>query len=232
MGAGLIAIDASATRQPQPLPASQWTFPDPRSANAFGLVARGGDFEPATLLDAYRNGMFPWPHGEEDHLWFSPELRAVIPAGGLHISRRLRRTLLQGRFTASIDREFEVVMSGCANREEGTWITPAYQDGFRRLHELGWAHSIEVWTRDGVLAGGLYGLAIGGVFFAESMFHHVTDASKAAMVALLQRVESRGLLLVDVQMPTPHLERMGALSIPRDHYLASLPRALNLNVLF
>lgn len=230
MAEGLIAIDADAVRKPRPVGMCRFAFPDPRTANAFGLVGHGGDFAPATLIEAYRNGIFPWPHGDDDFLWFSPDVRAIIPVGGLHVSRRLERTLRQGRFTASLDRCFDDVVQGCAEREEGTWITPAYQEGYSRLHELGWAHSVEVWSAPDVLAGGLYGLAIGGVFAAESMFHRVSDASKAAMVALMVHLERRGFRFVDVQMPTPHLERMGAVAIPRDDYLAYLGEALELTV--
>ena len=232
MTEGLLNIDSSAVRKPRPVGLCQWAFPDPRGANALGLVARGGDFEPETILEAYRNGIFPWPHEDEDFLWFSPARRAVIPAGGLHISRRLRRSLRKGVFTASLDRRFAEVMAACADREEGTWITPEYQRGFRKLHELGWAHSVETWNAEGKLAGGLYGVAVGGLFAAESMFYRVDDASKAALVALMAHLEARGFLLVDVQLPTPHLERMGAITISRGEYLASIGRAVRLDVTF
>jgi leucyl/phenylalanyl-tRNA---protein transferase len=228
----LIRIDTTAVRTPHPVAACRWRFPDPRRANPVGLVARGGDFEPSTLIHAYRSGIFPWPHGDEDYLWFSPDPRAVLVPGALHVSRRLRRVLRQGRFTASIDRAFLNVMEGCAGREEGTWISARYQEAYGRLHELGWAHSLEVWTQDGALGGGLYGLAIGGFFAAESMFHLVDDASKAAMVALMLHLEQRGFVLVDVQMPTPHLERMGAVTISRNDYLALLGEALAAEVTF
>lgn len=230
MGEKLIAIDTSQVRKPRPVEASRWAFPHPQTANPLGLVAQGGDFAPGTLVAAYRQGIFPWPHGEEDYLWFSPGVRAIIPAGGLHVSRRLRRRLRQGVFRASIDHAFGAVLDGCSDREEGTWITPAYRAAYERLHELGHAHSFEVWTQDGRLAGGLYGLATGGVFAGESMFHSVTDGSKAAMVAMMQHIEGQGFAFADVQMPTDHLLRMGARQVRRDDYLEALAEAVSRDV--
>jgi len=222
----LIAVDVSAVRAPKPIAASRYVFPDVRDAPRSGLVATGGDFAPSTLLEAYRSGCFPWPHDDEDYLWFSPDPRAIIPPRGLHVSRRLQRRLKQGCFTASIDRSFDEVVFGCADREEGTWITPRYRDGFRALYEAGWAHSVEIWDRGGGLAGGLYGVSIGGYFGAESMFHRATDASKAAMVVLAERAAERGFLLIDVQLPTDHLASMGAATVSRERYLELLAGAL------
>lgn len=142
------------------------------------------------------------------------------------MSRRLQRTLRQGRFHATIDQAFESVLRGCADRPEGTWISNGYRRGYRALHELGWVHSFETWTEDEQLAGGLYGLAVGGLFQAESMFHTVSDGSKAAMVAMMQHLVERGFTLVDVQQLTPHVERMGGIEIPRDDYLSLLEQAL------
>lgn len=227
-----ITVDDSAVRAPQPLPASRYAFPGVRGASRSGLVAHGGDFEPSTLVAAYRAGIFPWPHEDEDLLWFAPDPRAIILVGGLHVSRRLARRLRTGCFTASIDRAFDAVVDGCATRDEGTWITPGYRDGFRRLHEAGWAHSIEIWNRDGALAGGLYGIAIAGFFGAESMFHRVTDASKAAMVVLLDRLKARGFRLVDVQLPTEHLASMGAVTVERARYMEMLGEALAADATF
>jgi leucyl/phenylalanyl-tRNA--protein transferase len=182
----------------------------------------GADFEPATIVSAYRAGYFPWPQPEAEHLWFSPDPRAIIPLGGLHISRRLARTIASGRFRATIDAAFERVILACTDRAEGTWITEGIIDGYIRLHELGWAHSFETWTADGRLAGGLYGLRVGGLFGAESMFHHVTDASKVAMAAMMSWAEATGIRLVDVQVLTEHTARMGAVEISREEYLARL----------
>ena len=222
---GILSLDASAVRRPEPVAPSRIRFPDPQNAGADGFLGYGGDLEPGTVLEAYCNGIFPWPHGDEDELWFSPDPRAVIPIGGLHVSRRLARTIGRGRFVASVDQAFGEVVAACAMREEGTWITPGYTRAYLALHETGWAHSFEVWG-EGELAGGLYGIAVGKLFGAESMFHRVTDASKVAMAAMMQYLEERGFTLVDVQMLTPHLARMGAVAIDRDEYLRRVAEAV------
>ena len=208
-------------------------FPDPRRAGADGLLAVGGDLEPATLVAAYRAGIFPWPVEDVDLAWWSPDPRAVIPLDGLHVSRRLAQTLRQARFRVTIDGDFGGVVAACADRgEEATWITPALRTAYERLHALGWAHSVEVWTPDGTLAGGLYGVTVGGLFAAESMFHRVRDASKIALVALVQQCRAAGLVLLDVQMPSAHLESMGAVTLPRREYLRRLGAAVDLAVNF
>ena len=213
----------AAARPPAPLPACRFRFPDPRRADAAGLVASGGDLEPSTLIAAYRRGIFPWPAGGVDHLWWSPDPRAVLPLERLHISRRLAQTLRQRRFRVTIDADFPAVIAGCAERGEAeTWITPALRAAYERLHGLGWAHSVEVWALDGVLAGGLYGVAVGGLFAAESMFHRARDASKIALVALVQQCRAAGVALLDIQMPTPHLTSMGAVTVSRAEYLRRL----------
>jgi leucyl/phenylalanyl-tRNA--protein transferase len=210
-------------RTPVPLPRCRLRFPDPRRADATGLVATGGDLEPSTLVAAYRRGIFPWPAEGLDLLWWSPDPRAIVPLDGLHVSRRLAQTLRQHRFRVTVDADFAAVIAGCADRgAEETWITPALRAAYERLHALGWAHSVEVWTRDGALAGGLYGVAVGGLFAAESMFHTATDASKIALVALVQQCRAAGLELLDVQMPTPHLASLGAVTISRAEYLRRL----------
>jgi leucyl/phenylalanyl-tRNA--protein transferase len=193
-------------------------------------MGTGGDFEPATIVAAYRAGIFPWPHDEIEHAWFSPDPRAIIPVGGLHIARRLARTVRSGHFRVTLDAAFEHVMIACAVRTDGTWITPALIDGYTRLHQFGWAHSFEAWAADGSLAGGLYGVGVGGMFGAESMFHHATDASKVAMVAMMQHAERIGLQLIDIQVLTPHTESMGAVEISRAEYLERLGRALEAEV--
>lgn len=225
-------IEVHDTGPPQPLRPSRFTFPDVRLAGAEGLVAWGGDFAPGTLIEAYRHGIFPWPHRQEERLWFSPDPRAIISPGGLHISRRLARTIRQGRFRVTLNAAFERVIDGCADREDETWITPAYRRGYVRLHELGWAHSIETWSADGSLAGGLYGVNTGGLFGAESMFHRVSDASKVAMVAMVQHCGDAGVSLIDVQVLTPHVQRMGAVEIPRDEYLRRLGEVKDLPISF
>ena len=212
-----------------PLAQCRYRFPDVAKLPpaAAGPVAIGGDFAPETIVAAYRAGIFPWPHPEQEYAWFSPHPRAVIPAAGLHVSRRLARVLRQGRFRITVDRAFEAVMTACAVRpDEGTWITPALIDGYAHLNALGWAHSIEVWAADGTLAGGLYGVRVGSMFGAESMFHRVTDASKVAMVAMMQWAADQGIALLDVQVLNPHTASMGAVEISRQEYLRRLATAI------
>src|SRR5947207_14465700 len=155
-------------------------FPDPELADDDGLLAVGGDLRPARLLDAYRRGIFPFFDEDGPVLWWSPDPRAVFEMGGLHVSRRLARTLRSGRFRVTFDRDFGGVIRGCADRPgQGVWITESMTAAYAGLHRLGHAHSVEVW-RDGRLAGGLYGVAVGGLFSGESMFSRVADASKVA----------------------------------------------------
>jgi leucyl/phenylalanyl-tRNA--protein transferase len=228
-----VDVVVARTMHPAPLAASRVRFPNPGRAGADGLVAIGGDLEPETLIAAYRRGIFPWPAEDIDLLWWSPDPRAVIPIDGLHVSRRLVQTLRQRRFRVTIDADFAGVIAGCAARgDEETWITPALRAAYERLHALGWAHSVEVWTLAGALAGGLYGVAIGGLFAAESMFHHVTDASKIALVALVQQCRASGMELLDVQMPSTHLTSLGAITIPRGEYLRRLAGVIDRAVNF
>jgi len=185
-----------------------------------GLVGFGADLEPATLVDAYRRGLFPMPVGRR-LAWWSPDPRGIIDQ--VHVSRSLRRT--RRRFEIRVDTCFEAVLDGCADRRRpGGWITRPMRRAYVALHELGWAHSVEAWTPAGTPAGGLYGVQIGGLFAAESMFHRETDASKAALAALWERLGEEALL--DVQWCTPHLESLGAVEIPRAEYLRRLAAAL------
>jgi len=230
--ASRLDIVVTRTPAPVPLPPCRFRFPDPRTADADGLVASGGDLEPATLVAAYRTGIFPWPVEGIDLLWWSPDPRAILPPDAVHVSRSLRRALNSGRFRVTVDAAFEAVIDGCAERgAEETWITPALGAAYVRLHRLGWAHSVEVWA-DGALAGGLYGVVVGGLFAAESMFHRVRDASKVALVALGQHARAVGVSLVDVQLPSSHLASMGALTIGRDAYLDAAARAVTQRVNF
>lgn len=200
-------------------------FPDPHSAPADDPLARGGDLEPETLVDAYTHGIFPWPVADGSLYWWSPDPRCIIPLDGLHVSRSLRRRLRQGVFQHSRDQAFDAVVAACADRPgEGTWILPEMAAAYGRLHRLGWAHSVEVW-HDGALVGGVYGVAVGGVFSGESMFHRATDASKVALVYLVQHLRTRGFSLFDTQVWTPHLDRMGAVTIDRALFLDLLQRA-------
>jgi leucyl/phenylalanyl-tRNA--protein transferase len=224
---------------PNPGP-SRWQFPDPATAGEDGLVGIGADLEPATLVDAYRRGIFPWPHPGAPLPWFSPDPRGVIPLDGLVVSRSLRTRLRRSGWETTVDRAFAAVLAGCADRPPegrasrgrdssppegggGTWITPPMGAAYRRLHDLGYAHSLEVW--DGAeLVGGLYGVGVGGVFTGESMFHLATDASKVALVDLVARLAEAGGCLIDVQMVTPHLASLGARDLPRAEFLALLER--------
>jgi leucyl/phenylalanyl-tRNA--protein transferase len=199
---------------------------DPESADEEGLVAVGGDLRPELLLEAYRSGVFPWYSEETPVLWWSPDPRAIFELDGLHVPRRLARTLRSGRFSVTFDRDFDGVVRGCADRPgQGTWITPEMIRAYTELHRLGWAHSVEAWHA-GELAGGLYGVAVGGLFAGESMFTRVRDASKVALVRLAEHLRRRGFELFDIQFCTEHTSRLGAVEIPRAEYLARLRRAL------
>lgn len=199
-------------------------FPDPEAGPGTEPLALGGDLEPGTLIDAYSHGIFPWPAGGR-LFWWSPDPREVIPLDGLHVSRSLRRTLRRGGLACTADSDFEAVIRGCTERAEGTWITPAMVAAYTRLHQLGCAHSVEVYA-EGELVGGVYGVALGGVFTGESMFHRATDASKVALVCLVERLRRAGFVLFDVQLPTRHLESLGAHALPRSAFLDELAAAL------
>jgi leucyl/phenylalanyl-tRNA--protein transferase len=198
-----------------------------------GLLAAGADLEPGTLLAAYGAGIFPMPvrsgWGSHELAWFSPDPRGVLPLDALRVSRSLRRSCR--RYTTTIDHAFDAVVAGCADpRRPGGWITAEVRSAYDRLHSLGWAHSVEVWDATGELAGGLYGVELGGLFAAESKFHARTDASKVALVALVERLRSAGgPRLLDVQWTTPHLRSLGARDVARPEYLRRLEAALALS---
>jgi leucyl/phenylalanyl-tRNA--protein transferase len=196
----------------------------PERAGPDGLVAIGGDLKPRRLLDAYRRGVFPWYDTGFPVHWWSPDPRGIIELDGLHISRRLRRTIGSGKFSLTINRDFVGVMRGCADRPEGTWITEEMVEAYTALHLLGHAHSVEAW-HDGQLAGGLYGVAVDGLFAGESMFTRVTDASKVTLAYVVDRLNERGFTLFDVQMVGDHTARMGAVNISRAEYLSRLREA-------
>lgn len=197
-------------------------FPDPASCeHPDGLIAVGGDLSRTRLLNAYREGIFPWYEPGGPLMWWSPDPRAVLIPGHVHVSRRLRRTLRQGRFSISIDRDFEAVIDGCAApraTQAGTWITPEMRAAYLDLFRHGYAHSLEVRAEDR-LVGGLYGVRIGRIFFAESKFHVERDASKIALVSLMQRLEDSGFLLCDCQLWNPHLEQFNVRLIDRGDFL-------------
>lgn len=189
--------------------------------------------DPELLLRAYASGWFPMAQGAEDDApieWFSPHPRGILPLDTFRVSSRLARTLRRQPFEIVVDRGFEAVMRACAEREE-TWINEPLLQSYVELHRRGFAHSVEAW-QDGRLVGGLYGVSLRGAFFGESMFHTVTDASKVALVSLVERLRGRGYLLLDVQWVTPHLAQFGATSISRRRYLALLARAMALPCTF
>ena len=204
-------------------------FPDPNGAEDAigGLLAVGGDLSEARLLEAYRAGVFPWPQSDaEPLLWWSPDPRAVLEPAGMHVSRSLAKRLRNAGFEISFDRAFAQVISACATvprsgGAQGTWITPNMQRAYCRLHESGYAHSVEV-RLNGDLAGGLYGLSLGRIFFAESMFSRVRDASKVALYHLCQRLRDRRFRLIDCQVPHEHLSRLGVRPMPRREFLEML----------
>ena len=214
------------------LPECDWDLPDPRDAPAGEeMLAVGADLQPRTLLAAYSRGLFPMDVGREGPLgWWSPDPRGVLPLDGLHVSRSLRASLR--RYRVTIDEAFDDVIAGCADqsRPHG-WITPAFRAAYSVMHDLGYAHSVEVW-RDDALVGGLYGIEVGGLFAGESMFHRERDASKVALVALVEALGgAHGALegrLLDVQWATPHLESLGVTAITREDYLRRLSVALDL----
>ncbi|MBN1395463.1 MAG: leucyl/phenylalanyl-tRNA--protein transferase [Pirellulales bacterium] len=211
-------------------------FPPAESADCEGLVGFGGELSPDWLLDAYSHGIFPWPITdlEAPLAWWSPDPRAVIELDRFHVSRRLRRTCRGGKFRVTRNRDFAGVIRGCAmvpSRRGQTWLTPEMIDAYVRLHQLGHAHSVEAWRED-ELAGGVYGVAIGGLFAAESKFYRVRDASKVALVHLVEHLRERGYALLDIQQLTPHAAGMGAVEITRAEYLERLAAAVELPIEF
>jgi leucyl/phenylalanyl-tRNA--protein transferase len=195
-----------------------------------GLLAVDGDLSPARLIQAYSRGIFPWFAEGEPILWWSPDPRMVLFPAELKVSRSLRKTLRHGRYEVRTDTVFRQVMGGCAeprNDQPGTWITPAMIDAYTHLHEIGIAHSVETWI-DGELAGGLYGVALGKMFYGESMFSRRTDASKIAFVHLVRQLARWGFGMIDCQMKTAHLASLGAREISRDEFIRRLAGLTNL----
>ena len=217
--------------EPPPTP---WAFPPAGSADVDGFVGLGADLEPGTLLAAYRSGIFPMPLSRRKPMaWWSPDPRGVLPLDALRLSRSLRQSTR--RFQVRIDTAFDDVVRACADPgRSGGWISDGIRMAYGRLHRLGWAHSVEAWTPDGRLAGGLYGVVIGGLFAGESMFHISSswgrDASKVALVRLVDLLCADGVAgrLLDVQWTTPHLESLGVVEMPRVDYLQTLEKALAL----
>jgi leucyl/phenylalanyl-tRNA--protein transferase len=207
-------------------------FPPVERASPEGLLAVGGDLRPERLLEAYRHGIFPWYNNDQPILWWSPDPRTVLFPEKLHISRSLKRSLRPGLFRMTFDTCFQDIVTQCAGPrpqypEGGTWITPMMLEAYSTLHELGHAHSVETWQED-KLVGGLYGVAIGGAFFAESMFTKVDDASKVALVTLVRQLQMWGFRIIDCQQSSPHVLRLGAEEIPRREYIEHLAKAMKL----
>ena len=204
-------------------------FPPPDLAED-GLLAVGGDLSVERLLLAYATGVFPWYDEGQPILWHSPDPRLVLPAEELHVPRRLERTLRSGRFRVTFDAAFDGVIDACARSPRlgggGTWITREMRAAYKALHREGFAHSAEAWLGDN-LAGGLYGVSLGGAFFGESMFTRAPDASKVAFVSLVRALAARGIGLIDCQVTTEHLQRLGAREWPRPRFLATLAEAMN-----
>ena len=213
---------AALVARPRPVPPCRWEL-DPERADDDGVVGVGADLEVGTLVAAYARGIFPWPHEGLPLLWFSPDPRAVIVPDRFHVSRSLGRTLRRSGWTTTVDRDPAGVIAGCADRAEGTWITPEMRDAYLELAGLGWVRSLEVWE-DGALVGGVYGVQVGGVLTGESMFSRRSDASKVALLDLTRRFAAAGGVLVDVQLPTDHLRSLGAVTIPRADLLRILAR--------
>ncbi len=205
------------------------TFPPAHLAISEGLLAVGGDLSVARLVQAYRQGIFPWYAEDDPILWWSPDPRLVLYPPELHISRSLGRLLKKNRFRFTLDQAFEDVVRGCAAvrgaNHPGTWIVPEMITAYTRLHAAGLAHSVEAWC-EGRLAGGLYGVSLGRTFFGESMFTRISNASKAALVVLVENLRRQGFDLIDCQVTTPHLMQFGAREIPRTRFLKALRRSL------
>ena len=214
----------------------QYGFVDPRRADPFGVVGIGGPMSVERLLHAYRKGIFPW--SGEPVRWYSPDPRAIF--WRIHLPRKLGKMVRRGKFSVSFDQAFEDVMIGCreAHRDDGVWITDEFIAGYRRLHEAGHAHSVEVWQQPehGVgepeLVGGLYGVQLRGLFAGESMFFRATNASKVAFAALIWQLGLVGTVLLDCQVPTEHTARLGAVLVHRRDYLQLLDRAIQVPTLY
>ena len=203
-------------------------FPPVSRARRSGLLAVGGDLSPERLLVAYANGIFPWPNSENSLIpWFCPSPRTVLVPGQIRVNRSLRRAVQRTSFTTTYDQAFPEVIAACAaaRQDEGTWITPSMIEAYTRLHDLGFAHSVETWSGT-TLVGGVYGISLGAAFFGESMFRRESDASKIALYELLRRLEAWNFRFLDCQMMTPHVRSLGAVEWGRKHFQSELEKAL------
>jgi leucyl/phenylalanyl-tRNA--protein transferase len=203
-------------------------FPPPELASPEGIIAVGGDLSSQRLLNAYGSGIFPWYSEGEPILWWSPDPRLVLLPGDLHISKSMKKILKKNLFHLSFDHSFTQVIENCRRPrpgQRGTWITDEIRDAYSKLHQLGFAHSVEVW-RQNQLVGGLYGVSIGKCFFGESMFAETANASKFAFIKFFQRLFQAGFIMIDCQVPSDHLKRLGAREIPRKQFLSLLAKGL------
>lgn len=229
MATGSASPGREARRVPIEPPASRWEFPRGAAAVAAAagdgeVIGVGADLEPGTVLAAYRAGVFPMPARRGLMAWWSPEPRGILPLDGLRVSRSLRKSC--ARMEIRVDTAFDEVIDACGDRRRpGAWIDRGIKAAYHRLHDLGWVHSVEAW-QDDRLVGGLYGLGVGGLFAGESMFHRTTDASKVALVGLVERLTAGGAVLLDVQWATDHLRSLGAIEVPRARYHELLAEAL------
>jgi leucyl/phenylalanyl-tRNA---protein transferase len=211
---------------------AQTAFPPVDSAlrEPNGLLAAGGDLSSSRLVDAYRRGIYPWYSDGQPALWWSPDPRMVLFVDEFRMSRSLRKRVRHGDFDVRLDTAFRTVIQACARAprggQDGTWITPEMMRAYARMHDLGYAHSVEAW-RDGELVGGLYGLALGKVFFGESMFARATDASKVCLAALVASMQHRGMTMIDCQQETQHLASLGARPIPRREFVRRLSEMID-----
>jgi leucyl/phenylalanyl-tRNA--protein transferase len=212
---------------------NEHVFPPATEAIKEGLLAIGGDLHPSRLLNAYRNGIFPWYEDGEPIMWWSPDPRLVIQPHEIYISKSLRKIIRSKTFDLKFDCNFEAVIDNCANTKrkegDGTWLTPALKNAMTMLHHAGYAHSVEAYYQ-GNLVGGLYGLAIGKVFFGESMFHHMSNASKVAFVYLSLFLQKNGFILIDAQQDTAHMRSFGAYAIRRDDFIATLKQHTSIDI--
>jgi len=207
---------------------SEYVFPDIEQASPEGLLAVGGDLEPATLLEAYSKGIFPWFSQYDPILWWSLDPRMVLFTNKIHLSKSLKRVIRSCKFSVSFDNQFESVIKNCSrpeNEDDERWITDEMIEAYIRLHKLGFAHSVEV-SMDDRLVGGLYGVSLGRMFFGESMFFRVPDASKVALIALTEKLRSFEINVIDCQQETDHMRRMGARPIPRSEFKKLLAEAM------
>lgn len=206
-------------------------LPDPSLADKSGILAAGGSLTTERLLEAYSKGIFPWYSEGDPVLWWSPDPRVLLFPEHLHVSRKMKTVLKKGEFRVTVNREFGKVIEMCSKPRrngEGTWITEEMKNSYTELHQKGFAHSVEVWKRD-ELAGGLYGVSFGKMFFGESMFSLVSNSSKLGFIKLTEYLKDKGFLFVDCQVDTDHLRSLGAISVDRDKFLKILEEGVNLN---